>query len=66
MLRFFPTLVRALLAHCCCEALRMFLAHFVPGVPPVICIAISLVLGVAIAEIAAMLWRHGTRANEDP
>ena len=60
------TFARALLAHGCGEAFRMILAHFAPGMPPVLCIAIGLVLGVILIEIVALLWHRHTGSNVDP
>jgi hypothetical protein len=57
---------RALLAHVCGEVLRLFLQYLAPSIPPLVCIGIGLVLGVALVEIAAMLWHRGTGSNEDP
>ncbi len=54
---------RALLAHGCGEALRLFLHYLAPGIPPLVCIAIGVALGVTLIEMAAMLWRRGTGAR---
>jgi hypothetical protein len=42
---------RALLAHVCGELFRMILHSLAPGMPPLACIVIGLVLGVGTVEI---------------
>jgi hypothetical protein len=59
-------LARALLAHGCGEALRLFLHCLAPGIPPLICVAIGLALGVMLIEVAAMLWRRRAAAHDVP
>jgi hypothetical protein len=55
------TLSRALLAHCCGEVIQIILRYSVPGMPPIVCVAIALVLAAIIVEIATILWhRHNT------
>jgi hypothetical protein len=66
LLSLLATLARALLAGGCGEVLRLFLQYLAPGIPPLAGIAIGLVLGVTVVEIAAALWHRGAGSNEDP
>jgi hypothetical protein len=61
ILTFAATLARALLAHCWGEVFRIVLEYFLPGAPPFVCLAIGLSLGVAVVELAGMLWRRRSR-----
>jgi hypothetical protein len=51
---------RAFLTHVCASALEWFLAYAVPEIPALVCIAVSLVLGVVLVETAVTLWHRGT------
>jgi len=62
---FFVTLARALLVHACAEALWRAFKYLAPDMPPILLIAIALVLGVALVETAATLW-HRRNASHDP
>jgi len=69
MTRYFITLLlvtiaRALLAHGCGELIRIILARVAPGLPPLIALAVGLVLGVALIEIAVALWHRGMTGSE--
>ena len=44
------TLARAIIAHAC--------GYLVPNVPPLICLVIGPVLGIALIEIAVTVWRR--------
>ena len=57
------TLTRALLADGCGKAFRMILDYFMPGMPPLAALAVGLVLGVILVEVAAMLWRRRMGSN---
>jgi len=55
------TLGRAFLTHVCASAMEWFLDYAVPELPALVCIAVSLVLGVLLVEAAVMLlWNRGT------
>lgn len=54
------TLGRAFLTHVCSSALQWFLASVAPEIPALVCIAVSLLLGVLLVEAAVMLWHGGT------
>jgi hypothetical protein len=62
---FFVTLARALLARACAEALWRAFKYLAPDMPPILLIAIALVLGVVLVEIAAILW-HRRNGSHDP
>ena len=57
---FLVTLARALLVQACAEMVRFALTTMAPDIPALVCIVIGLVLGVAVVEIAVMLWHRGT------
>jgi hypothetical protein len=57
---FLFTLARALLVHVCAELVRFVLTTAAPDLPALVCIAIGLVLGVAVVEIAVMLLGRAT------
>jgi hypothetical protein len=60
------TLARALTAHACGEALRFTLEYLAPNMPPLICIVIGLVLGIALIEIAVTVWRRRDGRPDPP
>jgi hypothetical protein len=66
LVQILATLARALLAGGCGEVVRLFLQYLAPGIPPLAGIAIGLVLGVTLVEIAAALWHRRTASNNDP
>jgi hypothetical protein len=59
----FTTLVRALLAHGCGEAFRFLLDRIAPDMPPLVGVAIGLILGVVLIELVALLWRRYEAAD---
>jgi hypothetical protein len=60
MLTFLTKFVHALLAHCCGEVIQMVLNHLAPGLGQLTSVAIALVFGVTVVELAASLWdRYG-------
>ena len=63
---FFVTLARALLVHACAEALWRAFKYLAPDMPSILCIAITLVLGVALVEIAATLWLRRKGSHDPP
>jgi hypothetical protein len=58
ILAFAATLARALLAHSLAEVFRMILEYVLPGAPLLVYLAIGLLLGVAVVEVAEMLWHR--------
>jgi hypothetical protein len=50
-------IARAFLAHGCGELMRSILARVAPGLPPLFALAVGLVLGVVLVDVATVL-RH--------
>ena len=57
ILALLAAVIRALLVHGCGQIFQMIVNHFVPDVPPVVCVTASLLLGVFLIEFAEMFWR---------
>jgi hypothetical protein len=57
------SLARALLAHGCGKALRLFLRYLAPGIPPRHRDWDWLGLGVMLIEIAETFWPPGEESN---
>ena len=55
------TLARALLAHGCGEVIRFSIEYLLPGIPPLICVAAGLVVGVTLIEVAGQLFNRRDR-----
>jgi hypothetical protein len=50
------TLARALIAHEWGEALRLGLEYIAPGISPLVCIVVGVVLGATLVKLITTFW----------